>query len=88
MQISGLLEVYKKRLRAPQKTVIAAFCEAVLQVASITIEPRLVRYIPTTRTINISASGVLKQEIKMREQAILMQVVKDIGEKNSPQHIM
>lgn len=88
MQISGLLDVYKKRLRAPQKTVIAAFCDAVLQVAAITIEPRLVRYIPPTRTITISASGVLKQEIKMREQAVLTQIAKDLGEKNSPQHIM
>ena len=88
MQISGLLDVYKKRLRAPQKTVIVAFCDAVVRVMGVTLETRLVRYTPTSQTIVLSTSGMMKQEIKMREAEILAAIAKDIGQKNTPQRIV
>jgi len=76
------------RLIAPQKSVIEAFCEAVIIVMQVKLDTRYVSYVPASKTIHLNAPGMFKTEIKMREKEILETVKNTLGVKNTPKHIL
>jgi hypothetical protein len=87
-KISDLFEVYKKRLRAPQGSVIAATVEVIHDVLGITIETRFFAYTPTTHVLHIKAPGPIKSEIMLRKEEILNHLKGRLGEKSAPTQIL
>ena len=87
-KISDLFSVYKKRLIAPESSVIEAFVEVVEDLTNLSVAKDKVSYSPHSRTLNLSLSGPLKSEIKMREAEILDHLKGRLGEKNSPRQIV
>ncbi|OGG61561.1 hypothetical protein A3C87_02855 [Candidatus Kaiserbacteria bacterium RIFCSPHIGHO2_02_FULL_49_34] len=76
------------RLIAPQKSVIEAFCVSVEEVLGMKLDPRFVSYVPSSKTLHLNATGMFKQEIKMRQDEILSNLKETIGAKNVPKLIL
>ena len=87
-KISDLFSVYKKRLVAPESSVIEAFAEVVEDLIGLSVAKDKVSYSPRSRTLNLNLSGPLKTEIKMREAEIIDHLKGRLGEKNSPRQIV
>ena len=87
-KLGDLFAVYKKRLVAPEGSVKSAFVEVVEDLTGLVVDQKKVSYTPYNRTINLSVSGPLKTEIKMRETEILAHLKGRLGEKNAPRHIV
>jgi hypothetical protein len=88
VKIGALFETYKKRFKAPQGSVIAAFHEVVDDVLHIPMRTSWSTYTPTTRTLTLSAPGPIKTEILLRKQDILLHLKGRLGERSTPLHII
>ncbi len=86
--INSLFDTYKKRLKAPQKVVVEAFCEVVEDLFGVTVPAERVQYKPASKTLSVAISGVLKSELKMREQEVLTHLRGRLGEKSAPTTIL
>jgi len=87
LDIKGLLESYKQRLRAPQKTVIAEMVRA-YQAIGLRVAPRDLSYTPSTRTVTIRAMGPLKMEMLLRKEVVLREVRTLLSDKDVPLEII
>ncbi|MDC1205549.1 hypothetical protein N8083_01740 [Candidatus Pacebacteria bacterium] len=88
IKIGDLFEKYRKTLVAPQRTVIETFCEVVLELLSIEITKKSVKYSPSTRILSVGTGGPLKSEIKLHRTEILAHMKGRLGEKNAPKDII
>ncbi len=88
IKISSLFEVYKKRLRAPQGTVVSGCVEVVKDLLGITLEARSCEYSPQTRILHIKAHGPMKTEIFLHKEEILTHLRGRLGDKSSPTQIL
>ena len=86
--IKRVADLYRKRLRAPQKTVIQSFCEVVGDVCSITLTPEMVSYTPASRTLVIKAPGQIKTELLFNKEEILVHLKGRLGPQNAPTNII
>ena len=87
-KLSDLFEVYKQKLYAPQSVVIKTFQEVVQDLLGVEIPKDQCSYTPSTKTIGITTSGVVKTEILMRKEEILAHIKGRMGEKNTPTRIV
>lgn len=87
-KISDLFETYKKRLRAPQKTVIDTFVEVVSDVLEFTITRESVSYTPSTKTLVLRVAGPLKTEILLRKGELLTHMKGRLGAQSAPEEII
>ena len=87
-KMGDLFEVYRKRLQAPEKTVVSAFVEVVKDVLGVTLPNNSCSYSPHSKTLLIVASGVIKHEILMRKKEILSHLKGRLGEKSAPREIL
>jgi len=87
-KVSDLFAVYKKRLRAPQKSVIDCFVEVVEEVCGIALPKKSVRYVPSSRTISVTAPGQIKTEIALSKDELIVHMKGRLGEQSAPHHIV
>jgi len=86
--IQALLDRYRTRLRPPEKSVRAAFCEAVQKELSFTLLDTEVSYSAPTRTIALKFGGPKKAEILLRKDAILSALQKALPPTTAPHTII
>lgn len=87
-KIGDLFETYRKRLRAPQKTVIDTFVEVVRDVCQMTIKDKDIAYSPASRTLVIRASGPLKTEVLLHKGELLTHLKGRLGTASAPTDII
>ncbi len=87
-KLSDLFDKYKNTLKAPQASVVKAFCEVVDEVLDITIEPTDIKYNVYNKTINLRVSGIIKTEIKIHQEEILAHLKGRLGVDNAPKTIL
>ena len=87
-KVSSLFEKYKRVLIAPEGTVINAFIEVVEDLFGIKCSRSQLSYNPATKTLSLQGVGVLRSELKLREQEILNHLKGRLGEKGAPRLIL
>ena len=87
-KISDLFEVYKKRFRAPQSSVIEAAIEVIHDILGVTIDKKHFSYNPHARTLMINTSGMLKTEVHLRKSEILTHLQGRLGPQSAPKIIL
>jgi hypothetical protein len=86
--VKDLFSKYKNTLIAPQSTVELELIRVVGEVIGITLKESQVSYTVSTRTLSLTASGMIKQEVKLREKEVLKELARRLGSKNAPQAII
>lgn len=86
-KVSDLFEKYKKVLRAPQSSVIKEVIDVITDLTGVTLSPKYIKYAVHSRTISLTAPAVLKQEIKLHQDEILIHLKARLGETNVPKII-
>jgi predicted DNA-binding protein YlxM (UPF0122 family) len=87
-KLSTLFEKYKKVLKAPQGSVIEAFCELTLELYNLTIAKNSVSYNVHTRVLHLRVAGTLKNEVHIHKKEILTHLKGRLGEHNAPKDIL
>ena len=86
--IKDLFEKYRKTLQAPQKTVELEGIRVIGELTKITLREDQIEYTVNTRVLFIKAPSLIKQEVKMKNNAILSELKKRLGAKSAPQTIL
>ncbi|MDB9944436.1 hypothetical protein OAD26_00350 [bacterium] len=86
--IGSLFDKYRKRLKAPQKTVINTFQEVVADLFGIHIDEKDCGYTVSNRMFRLNVSGPFKTEILMRKKEVLLHMKGRLGEKSTPKEII
>ena len=86
--ISEFFEVYKKKLTAPERTVISAATELFNDLYGITLSNKQISYSAATKTLAISAPGPIQSEIRLHKEEILAHLRARLGEKSAPKSIV
>ncbi len=87
-KISDLFAVYRKRLRAPQGSVIGAACEVIEDLTGIVVRKEACTYSPHGRILRIAIPGPKKSEIMMRREEILTHLKGRLGQEGAPTQIL
>lgn len=87
IRIGDLFESYRKRLRAPQRSVILVFVEVVDEVVGIEVSPDHVAYHPHSRTITLKTKRVIANEILLQKEEVLAHVAGRLGEHSAPKYL-
>lgn len=82
--IRDLFAVYKKRLRAPQKSVIKEVVVCVETVTQISVREEWFTYNVSSRTIVYRGPSAVRSELQLHKRGILNKVKESLGEKNTP----
>jgi hypothetical protein len=88
IKINTLFEKYKNVLRAPQSTVVDAFCEVVEELIGVPITSKNITYTVSSRTLSVRVSGPIRSEIRLHEGEILNHLKGRLGERNAPLRIL
>ncbi|HEU4677388.1 MAG TPA: hypothetical protein VFS75_01565 [Candidatus Paceibacterota bacterium] len=88
VKVGSLFEKYRKTLRAPQKSVIAAFCAALEELFEIRLSPDRCSYNPRSRTLSVQASGMVKTKVAIEKRHILNYLRETLGERSAPKDIL
>lgn len=86
--LSNLLEKYKKNIKPPQASVEKVCIEEIKNEVGFELEATAVMYIPSTRTLKLKVPSVVKQEIKLKEAAILKKLSTKLGKESCPYVIL
>ncbi len=86
--IAGFLDVYRKKIKAPQNSVIVEFVSVVKEVTFVKVNVSDCDYNPKTRTLYVKTSSVIKQDLLLRSPEILSRLEDKIGVSNSPHSII
>lgn len=87
-KLGDLFEKYRRTLVAPEKSVRDAFIEIVEELIGVTLQDRHVTYKPASRTLFVSANGMIKSEIMLRRDEILAHLKGRLGEQSAPSAIL
>lgn len=87
-KLSSFFERYKKRLIAPEATVINEFLEVVEDLYGIKVPKEKIKYTPSSKTLTFVGSGALRSEIKIHKKEIMTHLKGRLGEKNAPKIIL
>ena len=87
-QLGNLLERYKRCFTPPQASVEKECITVIKEVCDIGLLPHQVSYTVSTRTIAIKAPSLLRSELRLHHEAILVALGKRLGNKNSPHTII
>lgn len=88
MAVRDLFEKYRKTLQAPQKTVELEAIRVIGELVQITLKEHQVSYTPSSRILAISAPSILKQEVTLKREAVLIELKQRLGVKNAPQTLL
>jgi hypothetical protein len=83
-KIGSLFDVYKKRLRAPQGTVIEVVREVIKDCVGVDLPKSAFSYSPHSKMLTLTVRGPLKTEIFLHKEEILTHVQGRIGVKDAP----
>lgn len=86
--IKDLFSKYKNTLIAPQQSVEIEALRVVGELMGLSLDESQVKYTVSTRTLCFQVSGIIKQEIKIKQKEILEELKKRLGAKNSPNHLL
>ncbi len=86
--LSSLFTRYKDKLKAPQKTVIDVTIEVIFDVTGLVVDPKRCTYTVSSKTLNLGVPSLLKQEIKMHHEEIMMHLKGRLGEYSVPKIIL
>ncbi|HMO77605.1 MAG TPA: hypothetical protein PKA42_00420 [Candidatus Paceibacterota bacterium] len=86
--VKDLFVKYRQTLQAPQKSVEVEAIKAIGEVLGIRLGEDQVAYTVSSQTLHIKASGMFKQEIKIKEQEIIKNLKQALGTKSSPKTIL
>ena len=86
--VKDLFAVYKKRLQAPQKSVIKEVVIVIKEEFGITVQDTEFRYNVQTKTIYCLASGMVRNELKLHTPLIYSRLKERLGEQNTPKLII
>lgn len=84
IKVSDLFEKYKTRFKPPQGSVIKEVVEVINDITGFKIKPEQLKYSVHTRVISMALPGILKQEILLKQDEILIHLKARLGEYNSP----
>ena len=87
-QLGNLLQRYKKCFTPPQASVEKECIIVIKKICDIGLLPHQVSYTVATRTIAIKAPSLLRSELRFHHEAILIELKKYLGDKNSPNTII
>lgn len=87
IKVADLFEKYKKVLRAPQSSVIKEVIEVISDITGVELTPKFIKYAVHSKTVSITAPAVLKQEIKLHQDEILIHLKARLGEASVPKII-
>lgn len=88
VRIGDLFEVYRKKLRAPEKSVIDTALEVIHDLIPQKLTRSMCSYSPHSRILTIRASGLIKTEIMVRKKEILAHLEGRLGSKSTPHEII
>ncbi|MEZ4103873.1 MAG: hypothetical protein R3B60_01150 [Candidatus Paceibacterota bacterium] len=88
VKVGTLFEKYKNTLIAPQKTVETEALRVIGEMVGIKLNEDQVSYTVSAKILYINSSSLVKQEIVFHKEKILSELVKNLGQKNSPQNIL
>lgn len=86
--IQDLLDRYRSRLRPPEKSVRAAFCEVVQKELAVVLLDSEVTYHAQTRTIALKFGGPKKTEILLKKESLLAALQKALPPATAPLAIL
>lgn len=86
--VKDLFEKYRKILHAPQKTVEIEAIKVIGEISNLKLREDQVEFNVKTKVLFIKASGLIKQEIKIKNNLILIELKKSLGGKSSPTTIL
>jgi len=86
--IKDLFAKYKNTLRAPQKTVEIETIRVVGELLGIKIKEDQVTYTVSSRVLHIKAPSIIRQEVQLKNPAILAELKKRLGAKSAPASII
>ena len=87
IKVADLFGKYKQILRAPESSVIKEVIEVITDLTGVTLSAKYIKYAVHSKTISITAPAILKQEIKLHQEEILIHLKARLGEKNVPKII-
>ena len=87
-KVGDLFDVYRKRLKPPQGSVIRSFVEVVDEVLGLTIKEAQVSYSVGSKTLHLRVPAPMKSEIKLHEGELLAHLAGRLGERGAPKHIV
>lgn len=87
IKVGSLFDKYKNILEPPQATVLSEVVEVIEDVCGVVLQKKYIKYSVSTKTISITAPGVLKQEVLRRQAEILLHLRGRLGVK-SPTKIL
>lgn len=87
IKVADLFEKYKKVLQAPQSSVIKEVIEVITDLTGVTLSQKYIKYAVHSKTVSITAPAILKQEIKLHQEEILIHLKARLGEKSVPKII-
>lgn len=86
-KLSSYFEHYRKKLIAPQRTIIQTFIEVVEDLYGWQVDETVVAYDSHSKTLTVRG-GPLKTEVQLHKVEILNHLKGRLGEKNSPKTIL
>lgn len=87
-KIGDLFEVYKKKLRAPQQTVVNEAHTLIKELYNFDIPKENIHYSPGSKTLSFNTNSQLKTEIALNKKEVLAHLTARLGEKSAPQEIL
>lgn len=84
IKVADLFDKYKKVLKAPQSSVIKEVIEVISDITGVTLSPKFIKYTVHSRTVSITAPAVVKQEIKLHQDEIIIHLTARLGEQSVP----
>ena len=88
IKVGSLFEKYKLRLKPPQGSVINKVIEVIEDITGITLEKTQIKYSIHTKVISLNAPSLIKQEIKLKQDEILIHLKARLGVINTPTLIL
>lgn len=88
IRVGSLFEKYATKLRPPERTVTTVVCEVIGDVMGYPIKENMVRYKVSTKTIELKMPSILKQEVLMHQNEIMVHLKGRLGETHAPRTIM
>lgn len=86
--VKDLFEKYRKHLQAPQKSVELEAIRVIGEVTTLTLKEHQVAYTVSTRTLALRVPSLLRQELKLHQAEILLELKTRLGEKSAPYHLL
>jgi len=88
IKVGALFEKYKLRLKPPQGSVINEVIEVIEDITGITLEKTQIKYSIHTKVISLNTPSLIKQEIKLKQDEILIYLKARLGVTNTPTLIL